>query len=143
RHISTIKEMYKHLKKINMLKSNIYYIDLVDAKDNDSVEIEPMPIDVVERYISEAGRELHNAEEKQKLILLASDQGLRLDELLTLSWKSFTPKEDGVIINGYGKGNKKYTKRISHEIYEELLKLRKGASLDSKVFSSLTPKNVT
>lgn len=142
RHISTVKELYKHLKKINMLK-DISYIDLVDAKDNDGVEIEPMPIDVVESYINEAGREVHNAEEKQKIILLASDQGLRMDELLSLSWRSFTPKEDGVIINGYGKGNKKFTKKIKQWVYEELLELRKGADLDSKVFSSLTPKNIT
>lgn len=142
RHISTIKSLYKNLKARNILNSDIAYLDLVTLLNNDGVEIDPMSIEVVERYINEAGRELHHAEVKQKLIMLAADQGLRLDELLSLTWKSFSPREDGVVISGYGKGNKKFTKKIEFWVYEDLLELRKGATLNSKVFAPLSPKNV-
>lgn len=142
-HMSAVKELLRDLKGRNLLRSDIAYLDSIKPENNDGKEIEYMSVDVVERYISEAGRELHNAEAKQKLIMLAADQGLRLEALLNLSWGSFMPRENGVVLTGYDKGNKKFTKVISYYVYEDLLKLRKEASIDSKVFSPLSPKNVT
>lgn len=142
-HISAIKAMYRHLKSRSIIECDISYFEEIDSLNNDSIEIDPMPIEVVKRYIEEAGREKFNPEVKQKLIKLAADQGLRMDELLNLSWGSFVPREDGVVVNGYGKGNKKFTKKINYKVYEDLLTLRKGNSLDSKVFAPLSDKNVT
>lgn len=142
-HISAIKSMYKHLKSRNIIYSDITYFDISTSLNDDSVEIDPMSIEVVREYIAEAGREKFNSEVKQKLIMLAADQGLRMDELLNLTWRSFVVKEDGVVLSGYGKGNEKFTKKIEFRVYEDLLKLRKENSLDSKVFAPLSSKNVT
>ena len=143
RHISTIKSLYRKLKAMNILESDINYLELIYLLNNDGTEIEYMSMEVVERYIEEAGREKNNAEVKRKLIKLAADQGIRLESLLELTWKNFAPREDGIVITGYDKGNKRYTKVMSFEEYENLLEIRKGALSNEKVFSPLSVKNVT
>ena len=143
RHIGTIKEMYKYLKGRNILQSDISYLDLVKSFNDDSEEIEAMPIDVFYEYIEEAGKETHNAEVKTMLLKLAADQGVRLGALLNLTWSSFIQKDDGVVIKGLDKGNKKFIKVMSFEMYEDLLKLRGDSPVHSKVFTPLSAKNVT
>src|SRR5699024_4255490 len=77
-----------------------------------------MPLEVAKIYINAALRELHKSKEKQALIMLAVDSGLRLNELLSLTDKSFIEESDQIIINGKGKGNKEFQVAISRELYQ-------------------------
>jgi integrase len=144
RHISTIKSLLKYLKSRNLLTTNIDYLELITLLNNDGIEIEHMPIEIVQRYIDEAGRDKHNAQVKQKLIMLAADQGFRMDEILSLKWSQLVPQGDGVVIKGYGKRNQKFTKKMGYNVYNSLLDLKKGKEKYSeRVFAPLSEKNVT
>lgn len=146
RHTSSIKALMKHLKARGLIKSNISYIDLITLLPNDSKRIERMPQEVFMRYIDEAGREKHNPLAKQEIIKLAIDTSLRLEDYEKMEWDQFSPQEIGedVEITGYGKGNKRWHTKISYEVYEGLLKLKKNQDIDEKrVFAPLSRKNVS
>lgn len=141
-HISAIKSLYVRLKRDSTIEVDITFLDHIEHQNDDSEEIEAMPIDVFYEFAEEAKKETHNAEIKVKLLRLAADQGLRLEANLKLTWKHFIVKDDGVEIKGFDKGNKKFRKIMSREMYEELLELRGDRPIDSKVFAPLSSKNV-
>lgn len=144
RHISSIKALMRHLKARNHLESDISYLDWVNLLPNKSKRIEHMPKEVVMRYISEAGRERFNAPQKQVLIMFAVDTALRLEDYLNLKWSDFSPQDDGVVLTGYGKGNKRWIEKISYEVYEEVLGLKQEQEYgEERVFAPLSRKNVT
>lgn len=145
RHISSIKALMRYLKARNCLESDIAYLDLVSLLPSRPQRIEGMPRNVVLRYIGEAGREKFNAEVKQALIMAAADTALRLEDYLELEWSDFSPQEDGVVISGYGKNNKRWIEKITYDFYnEEILPLKQNQEYGEKrVFAPLNRKNVT
>lgn len=152
RHTSSIKELMRHLKKRGFVDpetggvhlADIAYLDLITMMPDDSKRIEHMSKEVVMRYIDEAGRERHNALAKQHIIMLAVDTALRLEDYLALEWSQLSPQEDGVILTGYGKGNKRWIEKISHDVYKSLLELKVNQEMgETKVFAPLSRKNVT
>lgn len=62
-----------------------------------------------------------NAESKYYYCLLAFDTGVRAEALNNLTPASFIVKENEVIIKGVDKGNKAFTKSISHEFYNDMV----------------------
>lgn len=148
RHLSSIKAVYRHLKKRgegnnNFLKSEITYFDLVEMLPNDSERIMRMPKEVVDEYIEEAGHERFDAFPKQMIIKLAADTGLRLSEYLDLRWSQFHPEGSVVVMTGYGKGGVRFSDKISVELYNELLKLKSYQEYgEPRVFSMLTERKV-
>lgn len=141
RHTSTIRTMMDHLKKRNVITSEIGYLDLIKLKRNNSKRIDVMPRAVVLNYISEAGREKNHAKKKQNLIMFAVDTALRMEDYLEMKWDQFSPQEDWVIVKGYGKGGKMWIEKISYKVYNSLLEMRQGN--ESMVFTPLSEKNVT
>lgn len=143
RHTSSIKALYRHLKMRNLIQSNITFLDLIALLPNDSERIMRMPIEVVEEYIEEARHEKFDAYPKQMLIKLAADTGMRLSEYLNMEWSQFHPEGNVVTITGYGKGNKRFTEKISLDFYNELLNIKKYQKMgEKKVFSMLTDRKV-
>lgn len=143
RHTSSIKALMKHLKSRNFIESDTAYLDLVTLMPDDSKRIEHMSKEVVIRYIDEAGREMHNSEAKQIMIMLAVDTALRLEDYLTMEWSQFSLQEDGVVLTGYGKGNKRWIEKISYNVYNEILKLKANQEMGEKrVFAPLSRKNI-
>lgn len=141
RHTSTIRTMMGHLKKRNILESEIGYLDLIKLKRNNSKRIDVMPREIVLNYISEANKEKNYPEKKQNLIMFAVDTALRLEDYLEMKWDQFSPQEEWVIVKGYGKGGKPWIEKISFNVYNSLLEMRQGN--ESKVFAPLSEKNVT
>lgn len=70
--------------------------------------------------------------EKYLIAKMAIDTGLRASELLNLKWSQFTLEDEYVLLEGVGKGNKKWNEKISHEFYNELLALK---SDEDNIFS--------
>ncbi|MGG0667762.1 tyrosine-type recombinase/integrase [Lederbergia citrisecunda] len=142
-HISAIKSLYIRLKRDKAIEIEIDFLDHIEQQNDDGEEIEAMPIDVFYEFVEGARHETHNAKVKVELLRLAADQGLRLEANLSLTWRDFIKRDDGVEIRGFDKGNKKFTKVISHEMYEDLRKLRGDKPSNSKVFAPLSAKNVS
>lgn len=123
RKISASISLITYLKAHKLFKADISYLSLIKALPDDTEEIEHMPLEVAKRYISATSRELHKGKEKQALIMLAVDSGLRVNELLTLTGKNFIEKDDQIVINGKGKGNKDFQVAIKWELYKEIIEL--------------------
>lgn len=140
RHTSTVRTLMSYLKARSILTSEVGYLELIKLKRNNSKRIDVMPKEIVLNYISEANKEKNHAEKKQNLIMFAVDTALRLEDYLEMKWDQFSPQEDWVIVKGYGKGGKMWIEKISYNVYNSLLKMRKGN--ESMVFSPLSEKNV-
>ena len=150
RHLSTLKEFLREAKAaedsngVPLLKRSIAFIERIKSFNDDSEPSEYMPIEVIKQFLSESKKEKHKSAEKNRMIYLAADQGLRLSELLNLTWGNFTKMDDGVLIRGYGKRNHKYTKKISYKVYEYILELKTSESKpDDKVFSGLDSSSMS
>lgn len=139
RYYSSIKSLYKNLRAKNAITCEINFFDLFTRLPEETNSYEYMPREVVDQYIAEARKELHDSHEKVILIIMAADTALRQAELLNLEWSQFVPDGDEVIIRGFGKGKKKFVERISKELYELVLSLKLGNN--KKVFS-LSRKNI-
>lgn len=138
---SSIKQLIRYLKAINIITEDISYLELIKSLPDDTESIEYMPNEVALQYANWVLKyEKHKAYEKHMLIRMAIDTGLRLGELLSLRWNQFTVDGDIVIIKGRGKGNKKWVEKISYEYLYKPLAVMKTKDND-KVFS-LSRKNV-
>ncbi|MEK4025428.1 tyrosine-type recombinase/integrase [Sporosarcina sp. FSL W7-1283] len=143
RHMSTIKTTIKHLKGRNLIQSDVSYLDTIKRLPEKTEEIEYMPIELVDKYIEEAGKEKYNAELKQNVIRFAADTGLRLEEVVSVELKQFTVDGDTVILKGYGKGNKEYIDRISINLYNQLLNtMTTTDNYNRRLFAPLSEKVV-
>lgn len=140
RKITAIKEFIRFLKIEDVIKVDISYLDVIKNLSNDSKEIDPLRVDEVFSLANFMRTERHKPEEKYYLILLALATALRQSELLSLSWKQIRIEDEHAIITGYGKGRKKYVKKIDKRIVEELKEIR-NPNLSDKVFS-LSRKNI-
>lgn len=144
RHMNTIKGIIKHLKTRKMLNVDTSYLDLIKKLPIKPVEIEHMPMEIVDKYVDEARLEKNHGELKQNVIRFAVDTGLRLEEVLAVELKQFKIDGDTVIFKGYGKGNKEYIDRISLSMYNDLLKtMTNKENPNGKIFAPLNTKNIT
>lgn len=145
RHMNTIKMLIRHLKISNVIKKDISYLSEIRKLPIRGEEIEYMPFHIVDKYIEEAGRDLHHSRLKQSAIKIAVECALRLDEVLSLEVGQFTVEGDVVILRGYGKGSEEYLDKLSLTLYEEILSTS-NADINnpkSKIFSPLSTKNLT
>lgn len=139
RKISSITSLITRLKGMGLIDADINYLTLIDPLPDDTEEIEHMPLEVAYIYIEEAGRDLHKSKEKQALMMLAVDSGLRVGELLGLKRKNFIKTDGQIVVSGRGKVNKEFNVAISEELYEEIMSLLGNPK--EKVFT-LSAKNV-
>ncbi len=62
--------------------------------------------------------------------------GIRISELVSLTWKDIQFEKDNVVLNIWGKGDKANTLLIPDDLAEELLALISSNPIDSPVFKS-------
>jgi len=122
---------------------DVSYLNAVENLPDIGREIEYMPLEVVDRYIHEAGNEMHNPLLKQAFIMFAVDAGLRLSENLNITKGQFVVEDDHVRIKGYGKGNKEYSDKIGLHVYEAIMRSTRAVKNSDKVFDPLNRKNIT
>jgi len=140
RKISSIKELLRYLKKNKIITSDISYLDTLDKYIDDAESVEPMPLDVALQYAEHILKtERYKAYEKYCISLLAIDTGLRQSELINLKVSDFVYEKEYVIIRGRGKGNKKWIKKISHELFAKICKI--DSNSEGKIFT-ISTKNV-
>lgn len=143
RYISSVKTSLLWLKTKNVLKSEMSYLNDLKNLKQKSDEIEYMPLEVVDRYIHEAGSELNYPLLKQALIMFAVDTGLRLRECLNFRKGQFILEDDHVLIKGWGKGDKQYLDKIDYKVYKTIMKATTAVKDEDKIFAPLSPKNIT
>lgn len=139
RKLSSLSSLLKILYARDHIALNLKFLDLIDTLPDDTVSIAHMDVAVVKEFLNQARFEKFKNEEKQAIIILAVDSGLRTEELLSLNSNNFTDKGDKIVISGRGKGNKPFDVAISELTYERIMTLLKYPK--NKLFS-LSPKNL-
>lgn len=126
--ISAIKSFIRYLTARNVINYNIAELDLVETLNDDSENIEMIPLETLMDYV-EYFRiyEQRKGEEKKWLCLLALETGNRVQDLLSVTKNQFVKDGNDYILKSKGKnrgkGNKEYIERIGVELYNKLMKL--------------------
>ena len=95
---------------------------------------------LAERILSEA--EVHAMlalepnRRNQILLRLLYIAGLRVSEIVGLTWHDLQPRTDGGQVTVFGKGSKTRVVLLPNAIWRELVRFRHGASMDGPVFAS-------
>jgi integrase len=134
RKVTSLKGFIRFLKKKKVLGDlDISYLELIKGekeRKNHYGVLEPEEVlQMAELVLDERG---DKGQIKRQLILFAFKTGLRISELMDLTWgSSFIKKGEQWYVCGIGKGNKEFEIKIPNESYEELLQLNLG---QKKVF---------
>lgn len=137
--MTALKQLIKYLCAIEVINYNLLKLDeLLEPLKDESEEIERIPMEIAEKFLDYfKNHEKENGFEKYMIAKLAIETGLRAKEILELRWSQFQIEGDTVIIksNGKQKGkrNKDYVDKISINIYNELLQLKKDE--EDKIFT--------
>lgn len=142
RRMSSLKSLLKYLSARDKIKYDVFKLDtILKSLPDDSIEIDVLEKEDALKCI-EFFKTLYKGNEMYLIGKLGLDTSLRANELLTLTWKQFTVKNNEIIIKSRGsikgKGNKDWSKEISLDLYNELEELKGD---DEKVFS-LNYKNI-
>jgi integrase len=136
--ISALKKCYVKLEDYGFnVKSSWFVLDRYDEHDKESYD--PMTHNEIIEAINlvlgtRAGRQ------KALLIRLAYATAFRKESVLSLKWSDITNREGVWFVKTLGKGNKWDYKKISNDLYDELMK-HKDEVGGEKIFT-LTNKTV-
>jgi integrase len=136
--ISALKKCYVKLEDYGFdVKSSWFVLDRYDEHDKESYD--PMTHNEIIESINlvlgtRAGRQ------KALLIRLAYATAFRKESVLSLKWSDITNREGVWFVKTLGKGNKWDYKKISNDLYDELMK-HKDEVGGEKIFT-LTNKTV-
>ena len=135
---STVNTKMTAIKKC-MSKLNAYGLDVNDRvfelkrlKEYDSETYDAMTIDEIRKAI-EIVSTTQKGLEKSLFIKVAFATAFRRESLSNLKWSDISIVGDDYVLRVLGKGNKWDEKKISKELYGELLKI-KDLSSDGRVF---------
>lgn len=134
RHITAISECIRHLYRRKLVE-DIGFLDIKKpkaiAESYDGLTAEEVMS--VAEYVARTGRK-KTGKIKRLLVLFSYDTCMRKDECLSLKWSNFG-KDDGKMISvrTVGKGNKVMNRKISLELYNELLTIKEEGK--DKVFN--------
>ena len=124
---ASIKSLLKDLRIKRVYHHDLSELDSIKNLPKDTRRIEGVSHTRAMAYAEWLGEnEKFKAEEKRAIVKLAVDTGFRASELLRLKWNQFAVEEEHVIIEGYGKGYKRYSDKISLKFYEELKIMLQG-----------------
>jgi integrase len=143
RKVAAVKGMIKYLagKKLNgeYIVKDIAYMGLINSLPENSKSHGILESNEVWTMANLSLEETHKGNIKRLAILFTYDTCARKSDVLNLKWSDFEVKEDVVVVNGIGKGNKEFRKSISKDFYEEILTLKEDGVY--QVFQ-LTDKNI-
>lgn len=120
RKITAIREFARHLSVYDIHVDIGFFNNLKNLKGSgDSYEVLTIPeaITIAEWF---RDNEKFHAYGKFLYTLLAIDTGVRAEALARLTPESFTELDNEVLIKGIDKGNKRFSKKISKEFYQEI-----------------------
>ena len=120
RRLSAIKEFAKHLK-FRGVDLDITFFDGIKPLKGEPVSYEVISITEalqIAEWVKE--NEPINSKMKYYYIILAIDTGIRAEALSQLTPKNFVELDDTVIIRGVDKGQKRFNKHISKDLFQEI-----------------------
>lgn len=119
---------YLHLKKINgkRIVEEIDFLDGISPMPNESESHGVLSIEEVKRMAELSLEEREKSKIKYYFFILGLDTALRKEELLALKWSDFQPGKHTVVIKGLGKGNRKFRKEISIDLFNRLQEINNG-----------------
>ena len=143
RKIVAIREFMKHLRAHDLDFSIEFFENIKPLKGGgDSYEVLTIPEAVmIAEWLRDNEKRL--AKLKYYYVLLATDTGIRADALAKLTPKNFVELEDEVLVKGVDKGKKRFNKRISKSLYQEMKDNIPEWSADSKPLFNFSSKNRT
>lgn len=143
RKVAAVKGLVKYLaaKKIDgeYIVKDVAYLPLIKSLPENSKHHGILEHHEVWNLANLCLEERFKANNKRLAILFTYDTCARKSDVLNLKWSDFEVKNDVVVVNGIGKGNKEFRKSISRDFYNEILTLKEDG-VDS-VFQ-LTEKNI-
>lgn len=136
--ISALKRCYEKLEDYGFdVKASWFNLDRYDEHDKESYDsLEHEEIIEVINLVSKTRKGF----EKGLLIRLAYSTAFRKESLLQLKWSDLSNRDGQWLVRTLGKGNKWDYKKISQDLYDELMK-QKELIGGEKIFQ-LTPKTI-
>lgn len=143
RKVTVLKEFAKHLRVHSIEVLTDFFDNIKPLKGGgDSYEVLTIPEAVmIAEWLRDNEKRL--AKLKYYYVLLATDTGIRADALAKLTPKNFVELEDEVLVKGIDKGKKRFNKRISKSLYQEMKDSLPEWSADSKPLFNFSSKNRT
>jgi integrase len=127
---SAVMSLYEFLSRDR--RYEVRYEDVkVDTLSNESEKYGELSVHEAEKMAQLAAKQRKGIE-KSALIRMAYTTSFRKETLFTLTWSDikFSPKDQCYLVTGVGKGNKKHTRPITIDLYNELLKLKEQSYYD-------------
>lgn len=136
--ISALKKCYKKLEDYGFdVKESWFDLDRYDEHDKEKYDA--MTHQEVLQAINLVS-ETRSGNQKALLIRLAYSTAFRRESLLELKWDAFINRDGTWFVKALGKGNKWDYKKITTDLYEEIMKMKAETNRD-KIFT-LTKKTV-
>jgi site-specific recombinase XerD len=132
RMINSLRSLYDFLVSCEY-KVNKDAFKLKDLPENDSEEIGYLKLFEMEKMV-ELAKTLPNGLQKSLFIELGWKTSLRMEALLSLTWKDFERIDDDIwLVKAIEKGNEKKEMPITNDFYLRLLEIKTGDN-NSPVF---------
>lgn len=133
RKINSLRSLYDFLVECEY-KVNKAAFKIDDLPENDSEEIGYLTLQEIESMVKLA-KELPNGEQKSLFIELGWKTSLRMEALLSLTWKDFKQVDNDVwLVCAIDKGNEKREMPITSNFYNRILSIKHTKSSQEKVF---------
>ncbi|MFC8688176.1 tyrosine-type recombinase/integrase [Brevibacillus porteri] len=133
RMIDSLRSLYDFLERCKYdVDKSAFALD--DLPENDSEEIGYLTLEELEQMV-ELAKTLPNGLQKSLLIELGWKTSIRMDALLSITWKDFKKVKDDIwLVRAVDKGNEVREMPITDEFYNRILILKGDASLTDRVF---------
>lgn len=128
--IIAVKKLFDKLQKYGF-NIDLSVFDVKKVKTHDTEHYDSLNLDEINDILSFLTT-TKNGLAKSLLVKMAFATAFRKDSLLKLTWDNFEQKCDYTLVSCVGKGNILDTKKISNDLYFELLKIKEN---NEKVFN--------
>ena len=138
--MSALKKCYDKLKDYGFdIDSSWFNVERYNEYDKESYDAMAHHEVIEAINLVSKTREGH---QKSLLLRLAYATAFRKESLLKLEWKDLTNRDGVWLVKTLGKGNKWDYKKISNDLYDELMKHKAKSKKDREKIFTLTDKTV-
>lgn len=139
--ISVIRTFMRYLNKEDIINVDMNFFKKVYIPNNfHTSQTETLDSEDLFIFITAMGEEKKYAYAKQVMLLLVTETGIRMEDVVRLKWSNFEEREDGWYMFNFNQYNSIISRKISDELMEVLETLKRGRP---EVFPMLTIKSIT
>jgi len=133
RMIDSLRSLYSYLERAKYNVDKMAFA-LDDLPENDSEEIGYLTLMELEQMV-ELAKTLPNGLQKSLLIELGWKTSIRMDALLSITWKDFKKVKDGVwVVRAIDKGNEEREMPITDQFYQRIYAMKGESKSTDRVF---------